>query len=135
MNPRTQFGKIFLAVFALGMGLMLCPRNAAAFSLKNADIDQIVHSGPNFTLNALVMEVNFTKGYLVVGEKRINLMDFKAKEEYYKTAFINLQGDKFYAASVKTSQYKGKRVLVTGYRLASGNIVAESIQRVELRRK
>jgi hypothetical protein len=130
MNRTTKFGKIFLAVFVLGMGLILCPGNTAAFSLTSSDTDQIVHSETNFTLNALVMKVNLQKAYFVIAEKHIYLMDFKAGDKHYRTAFVNERGDISYAASVKASQWEGKRVLVKGYRLNSGNIVAKSIERL-----
>jgi hypothetical protein len=130
MNGKIRFGKIFLAVFVLGMGLTLCPNNTTAFSLGGSDVDQIVHSGANFTLNALVMQVNLEKAYLVVGEKRINLMDFKEGGKQYKTAFVNEKGEISYAASVRAPEWQGKRVLVTGYKLEGGNIFAQSIRRV-----
>jgi hypothetical protein len=135
MKGKTKLGKIFLAVFVLGMGLMLCPYNTAAFSLGVSDVDQIVHSGANFTLNAVVMEVNLGKAYLVVGEKRINLMDFKASGKRYRTAFVNVEGEISYAASVRAPEWQGKRVRVIGYKLEGGNIFAQSIQRVAPGRK
>jgi hypothetical protein len=135
MNPKTKFGKIFLAVFVLGMGLMLCPRNAAAFSLNSADIDQIVHSDTNYQINSLFMELNLKKEYVIVGEIQIYFMDFKSGGKHYQTTFVDMEGETSNAASVMASKFVGKRVLVKGYRLANGKIVAKSIQRVELRRK
>jgi hypothetical protein len=135
MNPKTKFGKIFLAVFVLGMGLMLCPNDSKAFSLKSSEIDQIVHSKPNYTLNALVMEVHLNKAYLVIAEKKIYVMDFEAGDKHYKTTFVDEHGDISYAASVKASQWEEKRVLVKAYRLPGGNIVAESIEKIPTRHK
>jgi hypothetical protein len=135
MNRKTKFGKIFLAVFVLGMGLMLCPNNTAAFSLKSSDIDQIVHSETNYKINTIFMEINQKKAYVVVGEIVIHLIDFKSDGKHYKTAFVNERGDISYAASVKASQWEGKRVLVKGYKLGSGDIVAQSIERVKPRHK
>jgi hypothetical protein len=117
------------------MGLILHPDNSAAFSLKSSDIDQIVHSETNFTLNALVMEVNLKKAYVIVGEITIHFMDFKAGGKHYRTAFVNERGDTSYADSVKASQWEEKRVIVKGYKLGSGDIVAESIERVASRHK
>ncbi len=135
MNPRIKFGKIFLAVVVLGMGLMLWPNNSRAFSLKSSEIDQIVHSKPNYTLNALVMEVHLDKEYLVIAEKKIYVMDFETGGKHYKTTFIDEHGDISYAAFVKASQWEKKRVIVKAYRLPGGNIVAESIQRIGGRHK
>jgi hypothetical protein len=135
MNRRTKFANIFLAVFVFSMGLMLRPNNTAAFSLRSTDIDHIVHSGTDYKINTIFMELNQKEAYVVVGEIKIYLMDFKAAGKPYKTAFVNMEGEISYAASVHTAQWVGKRVLVKGYRLDNGKIVAESIKRVELRRK
>jgi hypothetical protein len=135
MNPKTKFGEFFLAVFILGMGLMLCPNNTAAFSLRSSDIEQILHSETKFKINALVMEVNLKKAYIVVGEKKIYFMNFKSGGKHYKTAFLNERGDSSYAASLIASQWEGKRVLVKAYKLDSGNLVADSIQKVKLRHR
>ena len=135
MNPITKFGKIFLAVFVLGIGLMLCPNNTAAFSLRNSDVDQIIHSSTNYNINSLFMELNRKKSYVVVGEIKIYLMNFDSDGNHYETVFVNKQGEKSHVDSVKSAQWVGKRVLVRGWRLDNGNIVAESIKRVELHRK
>jgi hypothetical protein len=135
MNPKTKFGKLFLAVLVLGLGLMLCPHNTAAFTLTSADVDQITHSDTNFNINSIFMEMHRKKAYVVVGEKTIYLIDFKAGDKHYKTVFVNEQGDTSYAASVTAADWVGKRALVKGYKLNSGKIVAESIERVELRHK
>jgi hypothetical protein len=117
------------------MGLILCPNDTAAFSLKSSDIDHIVHSETDFKINALVMEANLKKAYIIVGEKKIYVMDFEAGDKHYKTTFVDEHGDISYAASVKASQWKGKRVLVKCYRLPGGNIVAESIEKIPTRHK
>jgi predicted nucleic acid-binding Zn finger protein len=135
MNPRSKFEKIFLAVFVLGIGLILCPNNTAAFSLRSSDVYKIVHSGTNYKINSLFMELNREKSYVVVGEIKIYLMDFTSGDKHYKTTFVNKQGDVSHLDSVKAAEWVGKRALVKGYRLDNGNIVAESIKRVELHRK
>lgn len=135
MNQKTKFANIFLAVFVLGMSLMLCPSSTVAFSLKSADVDQIVHSEPNYKINSLFVEIHPIKGYVVVGEIVMYLMDFKVGEKHYRTTFINKRGDTSYADSVEAFRWEGKRVLLKGYRLGNGKIIAESIKRVERRRK
>ena len=81
------------------------------------------------------MELNQKKAYVIVGEKKFYLMDFRSGDKHYRTIFMNKQGVVSYAASVKTSEWEGKRVLLKGYRLSNGKIVAESIKRVELHHK
>jgi hypothetical protein len=131
MNCKTTFKNIYLTVFVLCMmGLMLCPNHAAAFSLKNSDINHIVNSETNYKLNSLFMEVDAIKGYVVVGEIMIYLMDFRAGGKHYRTAFVNDRGDTKYADSVRASRWEGKRVIVTGYKLPSGDIVAKSIEKI-----
>jgi len=135
MNCTKIFSKLLSVFFILGMGLILCPNDTAAFSLKSSDIDHIVHSETDFKINALVMEANLKKAYIIVGEKKIYVMDFEAGDKHYKTTFVDEHGDISYAASVKASQWKGKRVLVKCYRLPGGNIVAESIEKIPTRHK
>lgn len=135
MNRKTIFRNILLAVFVLCMGLILCPNDTAAFSLKSSEIDRIVHAEPDFKMNTLFMEVNQKEGYVFAGEITIYLMDFKAGDKHYQTVFKNERGSISYAASVKNSQWRGKRVLIKGYKLGSGDIVAESIEKIADRHK
>ena len=130
MNCNTIFRNIFLAVFVLCMGLILCPKDTAAFSLKRSEIDRIVHSEPGYEINTIFMEIDQKKGYVLAGEIMFYLMDFKAGDKDYKTVFINERGGKSYADSVENSQWKGKRVIIKGYKLGSRVIVAESIKKV-----
>jgi hypothetical protein len=81
------------------------------------------------------MEIDQIKGYVLAGEMTFYLMDFKARDKDYKTVFINERGGKSFADSVKNSQWKGKRVIIKGYKLGSRVIVAESIKKVADRYK
>ena len=136
MNCTKIFKNLLSALFILAMGMNLYPSDVAAFSLKRSDIDHIVHSEEtDFKINALVMEVNLKKAYFVVGEITIYFMDFKTGEKHFRTAFVNERGDTSYADSVKPSQWDEKRVVVKGYKLPSGDIVAESIEKVSTRKK
>ena len=135
MNCKTIFRNLHLAGFVLCIGLILCPKETAAFSLKSSEIDRIVHSGTNYQINTIFMEVNQKEGYVAAGERMMYLMDFKAGGKQYRTVFINEKGDISYAAFVKNSQWEGKRVIIKGYKLDSGDIVAESIEKVLNRHK
>jgi hypothetical protein len=130
MNCTKIFKNLLLAFLILGMGLILNPDDTAAFSLKRSEIDRIVHSETDFKINALVMEVNLKKAYIIVGEITIYFMDFKTGGKQYRTAFVNERGDTSYAASVRASKWEEKRVIVKGYKLGSGDIVAESIEKM-----
>ena len=135
MNCKIIFKNILLAVFVLGMGLVLCPNNTAAFSLNNAQIDHIVHSEANYKINTIFMELHQKKGYVIVGEEVFYLMDFRSENKQYKTTFVNKQGVESYADSLKPSEWARKEVILKGYRLDNGKMVAESIKRVELSHK
>jgi hypothetical protein len=135
MNRKSKFTNLVLAVLVLGMGVMLCIENASAFSLKSSDIDRFVHSETDYKINTIFMELNLKEAYLVAGEIVMYLMDFKAGDKHFRTAFVNERGDTSYADSVKASRWEGKRVIVRGYKLGSGDIVAESIERVASRHK
>jgi hypothetical protein len=135
MNCTKIFRKLLSAFFILGMGLILCPNDTAAFSLKSSDIDHIVHSETDFKINALVMEVNLKKAFTIVGEIKIYFMDFKAGNKRYRTAFVNERGDTSYAASVRASKWEEKRVIVKGYKLGNGDIVAESVEKIATRHR
>ena len=135
MNRNTLLKNVLLAVSVLCMGLILCPNDTVAFSIKSADIDHIKNSETNYKINTLFMEIHPKKGYVIAGEIMIYLMDFKTGGEHYRTVFVNEQGDSSYAGSVKASHWVGKRVVVKGYKLDSGEIVAESIEKVAARNK
>ena len=136
MNYKTTlFRNIFLAVFVLCMGLILCPNDTAAFSLKSSEIDRIVHSETNYKINTIFMEVNQKEAYVLAGEMTFYLMDFKAGDKHYRTVFVDERGEISYAPSVKNSQWRGKRVIIKGYKLDNGHIVAESIEKVTNRHK
>ena len=135
MNCNTIFKNILLAVFVLCMGLILCPNDTAAFSVKSSEMDHIVKSETNYKLNSIFMEVNQKKGHVVVGEIMIYLMDFKTGGKHYRTSFVNERGNTSYVDSVKASQWEGKRTIVKGYKLSSGDIVAETIEKVKPRHK
>jgi len=135
MNSNTIFTNILLAVFIFCTGLILCPNETAAFSLKSSEIDQIINSETDYKITTTFMEINKKNGYVVVGEIMIYLMDFKNGGKHYRTVFVNEQGDTSYAASVKASQWEEKRVVVNGYKLQSGDIIAESIKKLPMRHK
>ena len=132
MNRKTIFRNILLAVFVLCMGLILCPNDTAAFSLKSSEIDRIVHAEPDFKMNTLFMEVNQKEGYVFAGEITIYLMDFKAGDKHYQTVFKNERAD---IICCICEEFPMERKKSSHKRLWSGDIVAESIEKIADRHK
>lgn len=130
MNYKILFKNICLFFFVLGLGLMLYPDNAAAFSKKGIDFDRM----EPIEINAVIQDINVNKKYLIVGEQKVYLIEFKLGSDDYRSAFVNERGDKSYIDSLITSRWKGKRVLVRGFKLDNGDIVAGTIKRIRSRR-
>jgi len=130
MNYTNIVRNIVLFFFVLGLGLMLYPDNAAAFSEKQIDFDRM----EPIEINALIQDINVNKKYLIVGEQKVYLIEFKLGIDDYRSAFVNERGDKSYINSLITSRWKGKRVLVRGFKLDNGDIVAGTIKRIRSRR-
>ena len=82
-------------------------------------------------INALIMEVNTIKSYMIVAEKRIDISEFKMEDKAYKTSLLDKKGN-----AVQLNAFKeGQRVLVRGFKLSDGVTVAESIQEVSASEK
>jgi hypothetical protein len=109
---------------------MLYPDNAAAFSKKGIDFDRM----EPIEINAVIQDINVNKKYLIVGEQKVYLIEFKLGSDDYRSAFVNERGDKSDIDSLITSRWKGKRVLVRGFKLDNGDIVAGTIKRIRSRR-
>jgi len=130
MQNSNLFRNIFLFFFVLGLGLMLYPNHVAAFSKKGIDFDRM----EPIEINAVIHDINVNKKYLIVGEQKVYLIEFKLGSDDYRSAFVNERGDKSYITSLITSRWKGKRVLVRGFKLDNGDIVAGTIKRIRSRR-
>lgn len=130
MNYKILFKNICLFFFVLGLGLMLYPDNATAFSKKGIDFDRM----EPIEINAVIQDINVNKKYLIVGEQKVYLIEFKLGSDDYRSAFVNERGDKSDIDSLITSRWKGKRVLVRGFKLDNGDIVAGTIKRIRSRR-
>jgi len=130
MNFKNIFNHIFLFFFILGLGLMACPNGATAFSKKRIDFDRM----KPIEINAVIHGINVKEKYLIVGEQKVYLVEFKLGSDEYRSAFIDKRGDTSYITSLRTSKWKGKRVLVKGFKLTNGDIVAGTIKRIRSRR-
>ena len=119
-----------LLVFVLGLGLTLYPDNSAAFSKKRIDFDTI----KPIEINAVVNDINLKEKYLIVGEQKVYIVEFKMGSDEYQSAFVDEKGDTSYISSLISSRWRGKRVLVRGFKLDNGDIVAGTIKRIRSRR-
>ena len=130
MKYSNLFRNIVLFFFVLGLGLMLYPNNAAAFSKKRIDFDRM----KPIEINAVIHEINVVKNYLIVGEQKVYLVEFKLGSDEYRSAFVDERGDTSYITSLRASKWRGERVLVKGFKLDNGDIVAGTIKIIRSRR-
>jgi hypothetical protein len=117
---------IVLFFFVLGLGLMMYSDNAAAFSKKRVDFDRM----EPVKINAVIHDINVKEKYLIVGEQKVYLVEFKLGSDEYQSAFVDERGGTSYITSLITSRWKGKRVLVKGFKLDNGDVVAGTIKRI-----
>jgi len=81
-------------------------------------------------INAVISEINLKEAYLIVGEKKIYLIEFKVGNNHYRTAFVNERGHTSYINSLRTILWKKERVLVRGFKLDNGDILAGIIKKI-----
>ncbi len=130
MNYTNIVRNLVLFFFVLGLGLMLYPDNAAAFSEKRIDFDRM----KPIEINAVIHDINLKDKYLIVGEQKVYLVEFKLGSDEYRSAFVDKRGDTSYITSLSASKWKGKRVLVRGFKLTNGDVVAGTIKIIRSKR-
>ena len=81
-------------------------------------------------IKAVISEINLREAYLIVGENKIFLIEFKVGSERYRTAFVNQRGNTSYINSLRPSLWLGKTVLVRGFKLSNGDIIAGAIKKI-----
>jgi hypothetical protein len=126
MNNTNVFTKTLFLLIVIGMGVLLNPNDTLAFSAKSIDFDSM----EPFEINAVISEINLKEAYLIVGEKKVYSIEFKLGGEHYKTAFVNQRGNTSYITSLRPSLWLGERVLVRGFKLANGDIIAGAIKKI-----
>ncbi|MEJ2659082.1 MAG: hypothetical protein P8012_18155 [Desulfobacterales bacterium] len=124
MSYSNLFRNIFLFFLFSGLGLMLYPGNTAAFSKKHIDFDRM----EPFEINSVIQDISVKGNYLIVGEKKVYLIEFKLGNDKYRSAFVDGFGDTSDITALRTSKWEGKRVLVRGFKLSTGDIVAVIIK-------
>lgn len=118
------FKKGLILCLTISMCVFLYPAyNSYAFSWINIDLE---NSEP-VEINALIMEVNTAKSYMIVAEKKINIISFKDGKKIYKTKLMNKKGRVVQLSSFK----EGQRVLVKGVKLINEQIVALEIKKID----
>ncbi|MEA3486044.1 MAG: hypothetical protein U9R20_00075 [Thermodesulfobacteriota bacterium] len=76
-----------------------------------------------FKLQSTVMEVHPKNNYLIVGEKFIELVDFRNGRKRFRTMLRNSSGGKTSLRSFK----RGQKVFIRGFELPDGTIKAREI--------
>jgi len=76
-----------------------------------------------FELQSTAMEVHPQNNYLIVGEKFIELVDFRKGKKRFRTMLRNSNGEK---TSLRTFK-RGQKVFVRGFELPDGTIKAREI--------
>ena len=129
MNYKNLFKNIFLFFLVLGLGLILSTNPTAAFSKKGINFDSL----KPIEINAVVHDINLKEKYLIVGEQKVYLVEFKLGSDEYQSVFVDERGDTSNITSLISSRWKGRRVLVRGFKLDNGDIVAGTIKRIRSR--
>jgi len=126
------FKKTNKKVFLLGMLMAVMlgffhPNHSAAVPGLTIDPDAM----EEVEINAMIMEVNAIKSYMIVAEERFDISEFKMEGKTYKTSLLDKEGN---AAQLNVFK-KGERVLVRGFKIPGGITVAASIQKVSASEK
>ena len=126
MNNTNLLTKTLFLWIAIGMVVLLHPNDAFASSTKSINFDRV----EPFVINAVISEINLQEAYLIVGEKKVFPIEFKLGGKHYQTAFVNQRGNTSYITSLRASLWLGERVLVKGFKLANGDIIAGIIKKI-----
>lgn len=104
-----------------------------AVILGSLVFSQIPLAGPDITVDpsdvqffefqCTIMEVHPEANYLIVGEKRIELVDFLKGDKRYRTILKNSEGETIPLSSFNKAQW----VFIRGFRLSDGLIAAREI--------
>lgn len=128
MYDMKIFKKGLILCLILSMCGFLYPADHSyAVTWINIDME---NSDP-VEINALIMEVNTAKSYMIVAEKKIKITSFKDGKKIYHTKLMNEKGKVIQLSSFK----EGQRVLVRGVLLIDEQIVALEIKKIRDKKK
>jgi hypothetical protein len=102
------------------------PDHTAASSPESINLDVM----EPVELNAVISEINQREAYLIVGEKKVQLIEFKVGSRHYLTAFVDEKGHTSYITSLRTILWERQRVLVRGFKIDNGDILAGIIKKI-----
>ena len=126
MNYTNVFTKTLFLLIAVGMCGFSYPDHTAASSKESINLDGM----EPVELNAVISEINQREAYLIVGEKKVQLIEFKVGSKHYMTAFVDEKGHTSYITSLRTILWERQRVLVRGFKLDNGDILAGIIKKI-----
>jgi hypothetical protein len=126
MNYTKIFTKTVFLLIVMGICGFSYPGHTAAASTKSINFDSL----EPVELNSVISEINRKEAYLIVGEKKILLIEFKVGDKKYMTAFVNERGNTVYITSLPTILWMGQRVLVRGFKIDNGDILAGIIKMI-----
>jgi len=113
----------FLRWFIIGLGGLFFPQMVLAGS--NINIEELEDTDC-FELKCTIMEVHHEDGYLVVGEKEIELIEFRKGGRRYETMLRNHKGQTIPFSSFTRGQW----VFVRAFELLDGRLVAREIYKL-----
>ncbi len=116
LNRRTGAFLIFLSLMLFWP--LMCAASSEPFSdsdLDNADLVEF---------SSHIMSIDFGKNILVVAENVVMIVDQLIGGEQFTTQLTNSEGE----AITLDSLYKGQKVLVQGFKLDDGRVVAARVQ-------
>jgi hypothetical protein len=119
MNSRISRGTFVIGCAVL-VGSLFFPNILIALpDIKIEESEDVEF----FELQCTVMEVHPRRNYLIVGEKKIELVDLQKGAQRYRTMLRDSTGKTIPLSSFK----KGQWVFVRGFRLLDGRIAAREI--------
>ena len=116
LNRKTG---AFLILFSI---VLFCPLMGAASSepISGSDLD----NAELVEFSSHIMSIDFGKDLLVVAENVVMIVDLLIGSEQFTTQITNTEDETIAFDSL----YKGQKVLVQGFKLDDGRVVAARVQ-------
>jgi len=118
-NRRTGVFLVFLVL------TFLWPLMSAASSEHISDTD--LDNAEFVEFSSHIMSIDYGKGLLVVAENVVMIVDLLIGNEQLTTQVTNPDGDVISIDSL----YKRQKVLVQGFKLSDGRVLASMVQQLE----
>ncbi|MEE9420465.1 MAG: hypothetical protein V3W43_13350 [Desulfatiglandaceae bacterium] len=119
MNSRISRGIVVIGCCVL-VGSLFSPKMLVAGpDIRIEESDDVEF----FEFQCTIMEVHPRRNYLIVGEKKIELVDLQKGTQLYRTILRDSNGKTIPLSSFK----KGQWVFIRGFRFLDGRIAAREI--------